>query len=133
LSKIAERSFNVWRKAGTDAWYIERDIDGDLFFVEEGERSAARSACGQLRKGEDWIYEVDIGETFSCGQSNSMRMPYETVSVATAGTSHGLGSCAPYPTIVDSRNQTIGRRYNPEMIQIRRLVDWIFSERRFGF
>jgi hypothetical protein len=62
-----------------------------------------------------------------------MRMPYETVSVATAGTSHGLGSCAPYPTIVDNRNQTIGRRYNPEMIQIRRLVDWIFSERRFGF
>jgi hypothetical protein len=31
LSKIAERLFNVWRKAGTDAWYIERDIDGDLF------------------------------------------------------------------------------------------------------
>jgi hypothetical protein len=32
LSKIAERLFNVWRKAGTDAWYIERDIDGDLFW-----------------------------------------------------------------------------------------------------
>jgi hypothetical protein len=31
LSKIAERLFNIWRKAGTDAWYIERDIDGDLF------------------------------------------------------------------------------------------------------
>jgi hypothetical protein len=30
LSKIAERLFNVWRKAGTDAWYIERDIDVDL-------------------------------------------------------------------------------------------------------
>jgi hypothetical protein len=32
LSKIAERLFNVCRKAGTDAWYIERDIDGDLFW-----------------------------------------------------------------------------------------------------
>ena len=85
------------------------------------------------RKGEDRIYEVDLGETFSCGQSNSMRMPYETVSAATVGTSHGSVSCAPYATIVDSRNQTIGRRYNPEMIQIRKLVDWIFSERRFGF
>ena len=82
------------------------------------------------RKGEDRIYEVDLGETFSCGQSNSMRMPYETVSAATAGMSHGLVSCAPYATIVDSRNQTIGRRYNPEMIQIRKLVDWIFSELR---
>ena len=61
-----------------------------------------------------------------------MRMPYETVSAATVGTSHGLVSYAPYATI-DSRNQTIERRYNPEMIQIRRLVDWIFSERRFGF
>ena len=52
-----------------------------------------------------------------------MRMPYETVSAATVGTSHGSVSCAPYPTIVDSRNQTIGRRYNPEMIQMRKLVD----------
>jgi hypothetical protein len=34
LSKIAERLFNVCRKAGTDAWYIERDIDGDLQLVE---------------------------------------------------------------------------------------------------
>jgi len=55
-----------------------------------------------------------------------MRIPNETVSAATAGTSHGFVSCAPYATIVDSRNQTIGRRYNPEMIQIRKLVDWIF-------
>jgi hypothetical protein len=31
LSKIAERLFNVWRKAGTDAWYMERDIDEDPF------------------------------------------------------------------------------------------------------
>jgi hypothetical protein len=62
-----------------------------------------------------------------------MRMPYETVSATTVGTSHGLGSCASKATIVDSRNQTIGRRYNPEMIQIRKLVDWFFSERRFGF
>jgi hypothetical protein len=62
-----------------------------------------------------------------------MRMPYETVNAATAGTSHGFVSGAPYLPIVDSRNQTIGRRYNPEMIQIRKLVDWIFSERRFGF
>jgi hypothetical protein len=62
-----------------------------------------------------------------------MRMPYETVSATTAGTSHGFVSCAPYPTIEDSSNQTIGRRYNPEMIQIGKLVDWIFSERRFGF
>ena len=61
-----------------------------------------------------------------------MRMPYETVSVTTAGKSRGF-VWAPYATIVDSRNQTIGRRYNPEMIQIRKLVDWIFSERRFGF
>src|SRR4029077_7561317 len=91
-----------------------------------------QGACGQLRKGEDWIYEVDLGETFSCGQSNSMRIPYETVSAATAGTSHGFVSCAPYATIVDSRNQTIGRRYNPEIIQIRKPVDW-FSKRRFGF
>jgi hypothetical protein len=60
-----------------------------------------------------------------------MRMPYETLSVTTAGTSHDLVPCAPYP-IADSRNQTIGRRYNPEMIQIRKL-DWILSERRFGF
>jgi hypothetical protein len=51
-----------------------------------------------------------------------MRMPYETVSVTTAGKSHGF-VWAPYATIVDSRNQTIGRRYNPEMIQIRKLVD----------
>ena len=91
-----------------------------------------QKACGQLRKGEDWIYEVDLGETFSCGQSNSMRIPYERVRAATAGTSHGFISCAPYLPIADSRNQTIGRRYNPEMIQIRRLVDWS-SERRFGF
>ena len=83
------------------------------------------------RKGEDRIYEVDLGETFSCGQSNSMRMPYETMSAATVGTSHGSVSCAPYATIVDSRHQTIGRRYNPEMIQIRKPVDWS-SERRFG-
>ena len=62
-----------------------------------------------------------------------MRMPYETVSAATVGMSHGLGSCAPYPPIVDSRSQSIVRRYNPEMIQIRKLVDWIFSARRFGF
>jgi len=62
-----------------------------------------------------------------------MRMPYETVSAATVGTSHGSVSWAPYAIIVDSRNQTIGRRYNPEMIHIRKLVDWIFSERRFGF
>jgi hypothetical protein len=61
-----------------------------------------------------------------------MRMPYETVNAATAGTSHGFVSGAPYLPIVDSRNQTIGRRYNPEMIQIRKPVDW-FSERRFGF
>jgi hypothetical protein len=60
-----------------------------------------------------------------------MRMLYETVSATTVGTSHV--SCAPDPPILDSRNQTIGRRYNPEMIQIRKLVDWIFSERRFGF
>ena len=52
-----------------------------------------------------------------------MRMPYETVSATTAGMSHGWISCAPYGTIVASRNQTIGRRYNPEMIQIRKLVD----------
>jgi hypothetical protein len=52
-----------------------------------------------------------------------MRMPYETVRAITVGISHGLVSCAPYPPIVVSRNQTIGRRYNPEMIQIRRLVD----------
>ena len=75
------------------------------------------------RKGEDRIYEVDLGETFSCGQSNSMRMPYETVSAATACMSHGLVSCAPYPPIVDSRSQSMGRRYNPEMIQIRKLVE----------
>ena len=37
------------------------------------------------RKCEDRIYEVDLGETFSCGQSNSMRMPYETVSATTVG------------------------------------------------
>ena len=52
-----------------------------------------------------------------------MRMPYETVSAATVGTSHGLVSCAPYPPIVDSRSQSMGRRYNPEMIQIRKLVE----------
>ena len=74
------------------------------------------------RKGEDRIYE-DLGETFSCGQSNSMRIPYETVSAATACMSHGLVSCAPYPPIVDSRSQSMGRRYNPEMIQIRKLVE----------
>jgi hypothetical protein len=61
-----------------------------------------------------------------------MRMPYETVNVTTAGTSHGLVAYAPYATILDSRNQTIERRYNPEMIQIRKPVDWIFSG-RFGF
>jgi hypothetical protein len=32
---------------------------------------------------------------------------------------------------VDSRNQTIPRRYKPEMNQIRKLVEWFFSE-RFG-
>jgi hypothetical protein len=53
-----------------------------------------------------------------------MRMPYETVRAITVAISHGLVSCAPYPPIVVSRNHTIGRRYNPEMIQIRRLVDW---------
>jgi hypothetical protein len=52
-----------------------------------------------------------------------MRIPYETVSAAAAGMSHGVVPCAPYVTIVDSRNQTIGRRYNPEMIQIRKPVD----------
>jgi hypothetical protein len=114
-----------WRKAGT-----EGHRRGPLL-VEEGGLSAARSVWA-LHRGENWIYEVDLGETFSCGQSNSMRVPYETVSAATAGTSHGF-VWAPYATIVDSRNQTIGRRYNPEMIQIRKLVDWIFSERRFGF
>ena len=60
-----------------------------------------------------------------------MRMPYETVSVTTAGKNHGF-VWAPYATIVDSRNQTIGRRYNPEMIQIRKRVDWIFSELRLA-
>jgi len=73
------------------------------------------------RKGEDRIYE-DLGETFSCGQSNSMRIPYETVSAATACMSHGF-VWAPYPPIVDSRSQSMGRRYNPEMIQIRKLVE----------
>jgi hypothetical protein len=124
LSKIAERLFNVWRKAGTAGHRRGPLLKED--YPQQG-------ACGRLHKGENWIYEVDLGETFSCGQSNSMRIPYETVSAATAGTSHGFVSCAPYATIVDSRNQTIGRRYNPEMIQIRKLVDWIFSERRFGF
>ena len=52
-----------------------------------------------------------------------MRIPYETVRAATAGASHGLVSGAAYLPIADSRNQTIGRRYNPEMIQIRKLVD----------
>jgi len=84
------------------------------------------------RKGEDRIYEVDLGETFSGGQSNSIRIPYETVRAATAGMSHGFISCAPYLPIADSRNQTIGRRYNTEMIQIRKL-NWIFSELRYGF
>jgi hypothetical protein len=126
LSKIAERLFNVWRRLAP------RDIDGDLFWWKK-EDYPQQGACGRLHKGENWIYEVDLGETFSCGQTNSMRIPYETVSAATAGTSHGFVSCAPYATIVDSRNQTIGRRYNPEMIQIRKLVDWIFSERSFGF
>jgi hypothetical protein len=32
-------------------------------------------------------------------------MPYETVSAATVGTSHGSVSCAPYPTIVDSSGE----------------------------
>jgi hypothetical protein len=31
LSKIAERLFNIWRKTGTEASYIERDIDEDSF------------------------------------------------------------------------------------------------------
>lgn len=78
-------------------------------------------------------YGSPSDETFSCGQSSCMKMPYETVSTITAGTSHGLVSCAPYPPIVDSKSQTIGRRYNPEMIQIRKLPDWMLSERRFGF
>jgi hypothetical protein len=91
--------------------------------VWEKSKLALMFALGQSRKGEDWIHEVDLGETFSCGHSNSMRIPYETVSAATTGMSHGLVSCAPYATIVDSRNQTIGRRYIPEMIQIRKLVD----------
>ena len=50
-----------------------------------------------------------------------MRIPYETVRAATAGASQGLVSCAPYPPVVDSRNQAMGRRYNAEMIQIRKL------------
>jgi hypothetical protein len=100
--------------------------------VSEKSKLTLMSLLFNPRKGEDRIYEVDLGETFSCGQSNSMRMPYETVSVTTAGKSHGF-VWAPYATIVDSRNQTIGRRYNPEMIQIRKRVDWIFSELRCGF
>ena len=57
------------------------------------------------RKGEDRIYEVDLGETFSCGQSNSMR-------VTTAGKSHGF-VWAPYATIVDSRTKPSGEGTTP--------------------
>jgi hypothetical protein len=32
LCQIAERLFNIWRKAGTDSWYMERDTDGDLLW-----------------------------------------------------------------------------------------------------
>jgi hypothetical protein len=31
LSKIAERFFSIWTNAGMEAWYIESDIDIDLF------------------------------------------------------------------------------------------------------
>jgi hypothetical protein len=86
--------------------------------VSEKSKLTLMSLLFNPRKDEDRIYEVDLGETFSCGQSNSMRIPYETVRAATACMSHGLVSCAPYATIVDSKNQPIRRRYNPEMIQI---------------
>ena len=58
--------------------------------MSERSKLALMSLWVNPRKGEDWIYEVDLGETFSCGQSNSMRIPYETVSAATAGMSHGF-------------------------------------------
>jgi hypothetical protein len=53
-------------------------------------------------------------------------MPYEMVRATTADTSHGFVSWTPYPAKADSKSQPIGRRYNPEMIQITKPVDWIF-------
>jgi hypothetical protein len=72
-------------------------------------------------------------EAGSYGQSHSMRMPYETVNTTTAGTSPCRASCPPCPPFADSsRSDTMARRYNPEIIQSRRLADRSVAERRFG-
>ena len=47
LSKIAERLFNIWRKSGTEASYIERDIDEDPFCWKEKDDYPRRRACAQ--------------------------------------------------------------------------------------
>jgi len=71
-------------------------------------------------------------EVVSYGQSHSMRIPYETLDTTTAGTSHCWASCTPYPpTGSSSRSDTMERRYNPEIIQSRRLADRSVAERRF--
>ena len=50
---------HIWRKAGTDAWYIERDID-ELFLRKEGEDYPQQGTRAQLPKGEDWIIELVV-------------------------------------------------------------------------
>jgi hypothetical protein len=48
LSKIAERLFNIWRKTGTEASYMERDIDEDPFCWKKKDDYPRRRACAQL-------------------------------------------------------------------------------------
>jgi hypothetical protein len=70
LSKIAERLFNVWRKAGTDAWYIERNIDGDLVWWKK-EDYPQQGACGQLHKGEDGIMRLTSARLFHAAKATA--------------------------------------------------------------
>jgi hypothetical protein len=39
--------FNIWRKSGTEASYIERDIDEDPFCWKEKDDYPRRRACAQ--------------------------------------------------------------------------------------
>ena len=69
-TEIAERLFNVWRKAGTDAWYIERDIDEELFWWKK-EDYPQQGVCAQLRKGEDWIMRLTSARLFHVAKATA--------------------------------------------------------------
>ena len=53
LSKIAERLFNVWKEAGTDAWYIESDFDGDILWweMEDNAQKELVGNCVRVKTG----------------------------------------------------------------------------------